>query len=86
MAFAAEGALNSPFVYCGVFPSVQVFKRLVELSLASNKDSERYRYMTHGFLHKYEDSHIRNYRGSTKGQGTIWNPILLSMILDDIQI
>ena len=41
MAFAAEGALNSPFVHSeGVFPSVQVFKRLAELYLASNKDPD----------------------------------------------
>jgi len=41
MAFAAAVALNSPFVHSeGVFPSVQVFKRLVELSLASNKDAD----------------------------------------------
>jgi hypothetical protein len=36
-------------------------------------------------IHKYDDGYIRNYRGSAKDQRTIWNPFLLSMILDDIQ-
>jgi len=41
MPFAAGVALNSPFVHSEcIFPSVQVLKRLVELSLASNKDAD----------------------------------------------